>query len=195
MQSCHHIQKKISFFMEGEIPESEGRDIITHLRNCRLCQAESERSKKLEACLNFSAEVNPPSSIASHLMSSILNNELSKEQKRSIGMTQLMTVLAGILSIPLIAWFLKNIIVAPQKVYNFFFTEQGVFIKIIVLIVRTFSSLFNDSPLSFDLRFPFPTFQLLPFIILLTGILITGTIILSLFFSFTISRSRLAMKK
>lgn len=181
--------------MEGEIPDLEGRDIRSHLQDCCFCQAEAEQAKKLEATLNLPAEVNPPACIASHLMSSILKNDLSKERRRTIGWTQVMTIFAAILSVPLIAWFLKNIIVAPQKAYDFFFTEQGFFIKLILFIARTFSSLFNDSPLSLDLRIPFPTLQLLPFIILLIGLLITGTFILSLFFGFTISRSRLAVKK
>ncbi len=195
MLGCQDIQEKISFFMEGEVSGSEEREVTTHLQNCPICQTEAERYKKLEKCLNSLIEANPPASMAPAIMSSLLKNKLD-HKKHLIGMTQILAVFMGIFSLPLIALLLNKIFMLSHQTFDFFLSGKGFFVKLIIFIAKTLSSLLNDSPLFLDARIPLPVVHLLPFLLLAMGILITATIILSSFlFTFTLHKNYHPAKK
>ncbi len=194
MEDCQDIQRRISFFVEGEIPEVERKEVAIHLRGCLICQAEAEQHKKLNRRLNALTEVRPPANMVPDIMSSIMKNEAGIKN-RLIGAFQVLAVFMGIFSLPFITILLSKMIMASHQAFNITLNDKGFFVKLIMLIVKTLSSLLNDTPLFFDMRIPVPTLQLLPALILGIGILLTAALILgSLLFSFTLPKYHLPVK-
>jgi hypothetical protein len=181
--------------MEGESSESERREITAHLQGCPTCQTEAERYRKLERYLNSLTEVNPPVNMAPNLMASFLKNEFGNK-KRLIAVFQALTVFMGIFSLPFFTVLLSKIFMASPQTFQFSLNDKGFFIKLILLIAKTLSSLLNDSPLFFDARIPLPALQLLPYLLVAFGVLITVTFILSsLLFSFTLPKNYIPAEK
>lgn len=196
MLSCFDFKEKISFFVEGEIPDSEWNEITSHLQHCPLCLAEAERSRKLETYLSGIEEITPPETMAPQIMSSLMRHQPAQNKKLQSGMVKILAMFVGAFSLPFIVLLLMNIFTVSHQAYNNFFTNQGFLIKLFIWIAKTLSSLFNDFPLPFDFRIALPSFQLLPLALLFFAIVLTVSIFLSSFiFSLTPPKRHLSAKK
>ncbi len=196
MVGCQDAKKGMSFYLEGDIPKSECREITTHLKHCPFCKADVERFRKLQKYLNSLEEIKPPETMAPQIMSSILNLAPNKNKKIQNRIFKILIMIIGAFSIPFFILLLRNVFTASHQAYSFYLTSQDFFTKLIMLVAKTLASIFNDSPLLLDLRFLLPSFQFRPLFLLILCIFVTLSIFFSsIIFILTLPKNHLPVKK
>lgn len=78
---CKTLHKKLIFFLEGDLPEKEAREINVHLNECASCAAFAEEMKKTLGVIQTekSPEVNP--FFYTRLKARMENEEIQEKQR------------------------------------------------------------------------------------------------------------------
>lgn len=66
--SCRGVRRKISRYLDGELPLSDSRLLEAHLAQCRACAGELAELRGIEALLRETAIPPPPSELVRNLM-------------------------------------------------------------------------------------------------------------------------------
>ncbi len=149
MFACKEYRLKIQTFTERELSGTESVEFSRHLVSCSECRADAEISRKLLGALNSLEEAEPPSFLASRIMTDIERSKSAFAKAHGINLFKIMAFAAGLISIPFCAWLIKNTLIENLYHYRLENPLQGTFIvKLFVIIARSIASLFNDSPIA-----------------------------------------------
>ncbi|MEW5807557.1 MAG: zf-HC2 domain-containing protein [Acidobacteriota bacterium] len=180
MFACEDYKFKSSLYAAGELPAFESNEIRKHILECSSCMVDLEVSRWLFNQLDFMDEVDPPDFLVSRIMASIEREDLTPEKNPARSLFKIMAIISGLISFPIISWFLKSIIAFLSYDFRLPLSGRESFIaQIFITFAKSLASIFNDSLLASS----FMVSERLPHLFTLLIIVFWIALTSSLFFS------------